>query len=363
MIYLDYAASTPLDSRVRDAMLPCLEEQWGNPSSPHTKGRDARGAIDESRQHMAQNLGCKAQEILFTGSGSEANALAIRGICTNPGRIISQPTEHACVRETLLALEKEGHEVVHLPVDDNGVIDLDALKKEIEGGADFVSIQWINSELGTIQPVDQIASLCKEHAIPYHCDGMQGIGILPLPNPLPDLFTMAAHKFYGPKGIGALIASDGINLQPIVRGGGQEFGMRAGTENTPGIVGMSTALQIAIDEQETHLAHLTKLRAHLLGHLPTEIANTKIQDVNAYAPSIVNLHVPGTSGETTVIQLDLAGICTSTGSACTTGASEPSHVLKAIGVSDEQAKEHVRISFGRQTTLEEVDAFIDAVKN
>ena len=362
MIYLDYAASTPIDPRVLAAMQPHLEATWGNPSSAHKKGREARAAIDESRASIAKQLDCKPQEILFTASGSEANGLAIHGVCDQwlcdhsaPGHIISQPTEHACVLQTLKDLEQKGWQVTWLNVNASGQIDVNDLKEALAQEVALVSMQWINSELGTVQPIDEITALCKEKAVPYHCDAMQGIGILPLPASLPDLFTMAAHKFYGPKGIGALVAQEHVNLQPQIRGGGQEFDLRAGTENVPGIVGLSTALTIALEEQQDHFDHLSDLRAHCLSLLEGMDGIFVRSNPDCSAPSILNLHVPGMSGETLVIQLDLKDICISTGSACATGASEPSHVLQAIGVSAQQAKEHVRVSFGKETQKQDLE--------
>src|SRR3989338_5021798 len=245
MIYLDHAATTPPDPDVLDRMIVPAREAWGNPSSPHAAGRRARAAIDASRRMMADMIGVEPQEIVFVASGSEGNTLALRGVCDRwmeergtPGHLILLAIEHHCSLKPLARLRREGGRVPLLPVDPDGILRIADLAGALTDDTALVSVQWANSEIGVVQPVPDIARICRDASVPFHCDAVQGVGQIAFPRELPDLLTIAAHKFYGPKGVGALIVRAGVRLAPQVLGGGQEGGLRAGTENTPGIVGM-----------------------------------------------------------------------------------------------------------------------------
>lgn len=376
MIYLDYAASSPLDPRVLEEMLPHLKESWGNPSSPHAMGRKARAAIDAARQTIADLFGIKAHEVIFTSSGSEANSLAILGRAEkwveqngSPGKILMLSIEHKCSLKSVDRLRKKGWDVVLLPVDEHGVLNPSDLEEALTIDTALVSIQWANNEVGTVQPIEEIAKLCTDAKVPFHCDAVQAVGQVPLSpeapkerRGIPNLITIAAHKFGGPKGMGALIVREYVELTPLILGGGQEFGMRAGTENTPGIVGMAKALEIAFADQPTTFKHLTELREFFVTELLKIDGATINGHSDQFLPSIVNVRFAGKSGETLVAKLDMEGICCSTGSACATGATEPSHVLEAMGRSTAEAGENVRFSMSKTTTKEEITTVTETLK-
>ena len=370
MIYLDHAATTPLDPRVIEEMLPYLTDVWGNASSPHAKGREARSAIDESRQVLADLIGVKPHEVVFTASGSEANSLAMRGraekwmqIHDKPGHIITASVEHSCTLKMGDKLETQGWTITKLGVDENGRVNPEDLKSALTDDTTLVTLQWANNEVGTIQPVEDLADICKEAGVPFHCDAVQGIGVIPLPQKPFDMMTIAAHKFYGPKGIGALIVREGIELSAQVMGGGQEFGLRAGTEDAPSIMGMAKALELAFDGLEEHSTSIKTLRNtfvdEVLDTIPCASLNGSLEN---RLPNNVNLRFEGHDAETVVIKLDLEGICVSSGAACVTGTTEPSHVLQAMGQDRQAAKENVRITLGKDTTKEELKTVLEALK-
>lgn len=370
MIYLDHAATTPLDPGVLEAMLPHMRDTWGNPSSPHAKGREARAAIDESRATIAQHIGVKPHEVLFVSSGSEANSLALFGTCEKyiathkqPGRIVLLSTEHSCSIHATDKLKKQGWDVALIPVDHDGLVSVHTIKESLTDDTALVSIQWANNEVGTIQPIEEIAQLCQERSVPFHSDAVQPIGQLPFPTVLPDMMSMAAHKFYGPKGIGTLIVREHIKLSPQILGGGQEYSLRAGTEDTPGIVGMAAALTLAMEEQRTEAARLTQLREGFISELLTLPGVSLNGHATKRLPNNVNVRFAGKKAESLVVQLDLKGICVSTGAACVTGASEPSHVLEAMGRTPQEAGENLRLTLGRGTTKEELDRTVEVLKN
>ncbi len=369
MTYLDHAATTPIDPRVLAAMEPHLHETWGNPSSAHRKGREARKAMDESRQTIAKCLRVKAHEVIFTSSGSEGNSLALFGSAEqwllnhkSPGHIISLSTEHSCSLKAIDVLQKKGWKITLLPVKDDGILDLHHLRDALADETTLVSIQWANSEIGTIQPIEEIAALCQNAGVPFHCDAVQAIGQLALPKVLPDMMTIAAHKFYGPKGIGVLTVREGVRLQPQVMGGGQEFDLRAGTENVPGMVGMAVALQLAMEELESNAKHWTSLRDWFIEKI-LELPGTSLNgSQEERLPNNVNIHFQNKSAETLVIQLDEKGIYVSSGSACATGATEPSHVLQALGRSRGEAMQNIRFSLGKDTTKEELKQVVEVLE-
>lgn len=370
MIYLDHAATTPLDPRVLEVMLPYLKDTWGNPSSPHVKGRDARAAIDESRETIADLVGVKPQEVIFVSSGSEANSLALFGACEKhvertgkPGTVALLSIEHSCSIKAMHRLQRMGWKVTILPVDHEGLLSLDEAEKAMNDDTVLVSVQWANNEVGTIQPIEELAALCQSKNILFHSDAVQPVGQLPFPKVLPDMMSIAAHKFYGPKGIGALIVKEGVKLAPQILGGGQEYNLRAGTEDTPAIVGMAAALNIAMDEQQSENVRLTELRDSLI----TELLKIPGASLNGHTtkrlPNNVNMRFAGKNAESLVVQLDMKGICASTGAACVTGASEPSHVLEAMGRTAKEAEENIRLSLGRTTTREDVEQAIQVIRN
>lgn len=363
MIYLDNAATTQTDPRVKRAYVAALEKCWGNPSSPHSAGRIARAAIDDARLRVAELSGFKPSEIIFTGSGSESITLALRGVCLahkTPGSIITQATEHKAVLETCRDLERDGWRIVVLPVDHDGRIDLVDLENAVTTDTALVSVQWANNETGTLQPIEEIAAICRRKGVPYHCDAMQCVGIEPWPKNAPDMLSVAGHKFHGPKGIGALFCRESVELRPVIRGGGQEHDLRSGTEDAPSIVGFAEAFALATQERAASHATLERLRTKLVKSLDSLGANVRGHGT-ARLPNIINAGFSGIDGETLVIKLDMAGICVSTGSACTTGSSEPSHVLLAMGCDQKESSEVIRISTCKYSTEEEVDRFIEVL--
>lgn len=362
MIYLDHAATTPLDPRVLEAMLPHLKNTWGNPSSPHAKGREARAAVDSSRETMAGLLGVLSHEVVFVSSGSEGNSLALFGTCEEwlvrhgkPGHIVTASVEHSCSLKSADKLEAQGWRVTRLPADRYGMVQPGDLAGALGPETALVSIQWANNEVGTVQPVAEMQEICAEAQVPFHCDAVQGVGLLPLPSPLPDMVTIAAHKFHGPKGIGALIVRNEARLRPQVMGGGQEFGLRAGTEDTPAIVGMAKALELALENREESTLHIRRLRDSFVESVLTVEGTSVNGHPEERLPNFASIHCGGRSAESIVIQMDLAGICISSGAACVTGAVEASHVLRAMGRSPADARGSIRVSFGRTNTQKEAE--------
>lgn len=362
MIYLDHAATTPTDPRVIEAMEQHSRENWGNPSSPHRKGREARKAIDESREAIASYLTVKPQEVIFVSCGSEGNTLGLRGLCErhqretgNTGTIITSAVEHSCTLQATHQLEHRGWNIVEVPVDANAQIAVADIEAALTDDTLVVSVQWANNEVGTIQPIEDIALLCREKDIAFHCDAVQGVGLLPFPDALPDFFTIAAHKFYGPKGIGALIIRDHLQIDPLITGGGQEFGMRAGTENLPAIVGMAKALELAFADLRSGTPEKIAL---LRDHFEQQLSALPDVSINARSgnrlPNFSSVHFQGHSADTLVAKLDMQGICCSAGAACAAGAAESSHVLQAMGQSRETAKRNVRFSLGKGTTKDDL---------
>lgn len=368
MIYLDHAATTPLDPRVLDVMLPVMQDTWGNPSSPHSMGREAKNMLDAARQNIANSLGVKPHEVIFTASGSEANSLALFGRCEKwkqengrAGHVIALSTEHSCSIKAVQRLQREGWKVSLLPVNEEGVLEIPVLEEVLTKDTALISIQWGNNEVGAMQPIKECGELCKEHGITFHTDAVQPIGQLEIPV-LPDMTTIAAHKFYGPKGIGALIVRDHVELYPQILGGGQEFNLRAGSENLPAIVGMAKALELSIAKQPSEEKRLTELRDYFITELETMPGVSLNGPRTARLPNNANMRFEGRSGETIVIQLDLAGIAAATGSACASGSSGPSHVLEAMGRSNIAASENIRFSLGASTTKEELDTVVTTLK-
>lgn len=369
MIYLDHAATTPLDPRVAEAMIPHLRDTWGNPSSPHAKGREARIAIDSARQSIADNLSILPHEVVFVSSGSEGNSLAMFGRCEKwvemhgkPGHLITASVEHSCSLKAVDKLEKNGWKISRLPVDEYGMLNPEDLRTLLTEDTALVSLQWANNEVGTIQPVEELAAVCKEAGVPFHCDAVQGVGLLKIPSPTPDLMTIAGHKFYGPKGVGVLVVRNDVQLCSQVMGGGQEFGLRAGTENTASIVGMAKALELVQETREETAKHVLKLRDILVEGILSLEGTSLNGHPEKRLPNFANIRFEGKSAENILITLDMAGICVSSGAACVTGSVETSHVLTAMGRSAAEAKENIRFSLGKGTTEGEISKVLAVIQ-
>jgi cysteine desulfurase len=376
-IYLDYSATTPLDNSILKKMMPYLENKFGNASSIHKFGQEASEAIDEARIKVAKFLNCKPTEIIFTGSASESDNLAIRGVIKAIRRkkqtgdkiqVITTKIEHKAVLEVFKDLEKEGVKVVYLPVGPDGLINLDDLKAEITPETDLISVMYANNEVGSIQSIKKIGKIVsevnkiEEHPIYFHTDAVQAANWLDLDvNSLGvHLLTLSGHKIYGPKGVGALYVREGTPIMPIIIGGSHEWGLRAGTENVAGIVGMGAAIS-QIKHTKANTLEMLKLKEKLIKGVLTNVQGSRVngpRKIEDQLPSIVNFSFLGVEGESLVIALDQEGFATSTGSACTSTALMPSHVLIAMGLIDLDAHSSLRISLGKYTTMKEIDLFI-----
>lgn len=367
-IYMDNAATTPLKREVLDAMMPYLTEEYGNASSIYATGRDARSALDEARQTAADALGAKANEIYFTSCGSEADNWAIKGVAyahQNKGKhIISTQIEHHAVLHTLQYLEKQGFEVTYLPVDEYGLISLDDLKGAIRADTILITIMFANNEIGTIEPIKEIAQIAHEHKIIFHTDAVQAVGHVPIDvkDLGVDLLSLSAHKIYGPKGVGALYIKNGVKLDTFMHGGAQERGRRAGTENVAGIVGLAKALALATADLEQNIAHLTSLRDRLIDGVQKQIPFCRLNGhPTKRLCNNVNFSFQYIEGESLLLMLDMKGVAASSGSACTSGSLDPSHVLLAIGLPHEIAHGSLRLSIGDFTTEEDVDYVLEVL--
>ncbi len=368
-IYLDHSATTPVDPAVLAAMLPYFTEQFGNPSSIHAAGRRAAVALQMARQTMAGLLGCRPGELVFTGSGTEGDNMALRGIAlarrkaTGANRILISAVEHKAVLETAEFLAAEhGFALAQLPVDAQGMVALDAVAHELEDAATvaLVSVMAANNEIGTLLPVHEIGALCRKAGVPFHCDAVQAAGYLPLHmgELAVDALTLSAHKFYGPKGVGLLYMRSGTPFQPQTTGGSQEGGRRAATENVAGAVGLAAAFEEAERRRSADAARLQLLRDRLIAQVLAAVAGAVLTgSPTARLPHHASFLIQGVEAEGILIGLDLAGIAASSGSACTSAAQRPSHVLEAIGVAPRDATGGLRFSLGRSTN----DAAIDYV--
>ena len=362
LIYLDHHATTPCDPRVVEAMLPFFTQQFGNASSVHAAGRVAAAAVEVARGQVAALIGARSSEIFFTSGATESDNLAILGLAHAFGdqrqRIVTTPIEHKAVLEPCRELEKQDFDLVVLPVDHVGTVDLSAAAAAIDGNTLLVSIQAANHEIGTIQPVREVAALAHENGAFVHCDAAQAVGKIPLDVNLwdIDLLSLSAHKIYGPKGIGALYLRGGrrLGLAPLTFGGGQEHCLRPGTLNVPAIVGLGKACRLCAEEMRTEDARLSQLRDDFEAQLLTKIPNLRRNgDLQNRLPHNSSLTFPGIEAD--ALLANLAGLALSTGSACTAGAIEPSQVLSAIGLPRDEAYSTVRVGLGRGTTKEEVE--------
>ena len=366
--YFDHAATTQMSAEVLAAMMPYLTEQYGNASSVYSLGRKSREAVESAREQVANAIGAKAKEIYFTAGGSESDNTLIKGVAKakkNKGNhIITTKIEHPAVLETCKQLEKDGFEVTYLDVDSKGVVNLEQLKSALKPETILISVMTANNEIGTIQPIKQIGAIAKENHILFHTDAVQAIGNLPIDvkEMNIDLLSMSAHKFYGPKGVGAMYIRTGVILEKLIAGGHQERSKRAGTENVPGIVGMGKAIQMACSSIEKNVAYLSELRNYFMEEIEKRIPHIrKNSNTNCCLPGTANISFKFIEGESLLFMLDAKGICASSGSACTSGSLDPSHVLLAIGVPVEIAHGSLRISIGRDNTKEEIDYLIDSL--
>lgn len=367
-IYLDNAATTSVSTTALQAMLPYFDRQYGNPSSLYSLGQQAHQAISDARERIARLLHCQAGEITFTSGGSEADNQAIRsaarlGAQKGKRHIISTAFEHHAVLHTLKALEQEGFRITLLDIHEDGVVQPQQVADAIGPDTCLVTVMYANNEIGTVQPIESIGAICREKGVLFHTDAVQAAGHLPIDVDKQhiDLLSLSAHKFHGPKGVGVLYARKGIPLTPLIHGGAQERGKRAGTENVPAIMGMAAALEEAVENMEANSAKLRALRdrlIHGLSQIPHSILNG--HPVNRL-PGNVNFCFEGIEGESLLLLLDDKGICASSGSACTSGSLDPSHVLLAIGRPHEIAHGSLRLTLSEENTQEDVDYAIEAV--
>ena len=367
-IYMDNAATTRVTEPVFEAMRPYFCEIFGNPSSVHAFGREARKAVEQARRQVATALGAQAGEIYFTGSGTEADNWALRGAAyaqkARGRHIITTQIEHHAVLHAAEQLEKEGFEVTYLPVDGDGVVSLEALEKALRPDTTLVSIMAANNEIGAIQPIREAAKLAKAHGALFHTDAVQAIGCVPIDVKADgiDLLSLSGHKFHAPKGVGALYIRSGVKLQRLIYGGAQEKTQRGGTENVASIVGMGKAIELAMESMESRNAYVSGLRDRLIEGILRRIPETRLNGHRTQRLSgNVNVSIRYIEGEAMLLRLDLAGIAGSSGSACTSGSLDPSHVLLAIGLPHEIAHGSLRLSLSEENTTEEVDYTIDAL--
>ncbi|HWP93782.1 MAG TPA: cysteine desulfurase NifS [Thermodesulfobacteriota bacterium] len=377
-IYLDYNATTPVDPRVFEAMIPYLKEEYGNPSSIHSFGSRGKAALDNSREQVAELLGARPKEIVFTSCGSESNNFAIKGVAIGlrekGNHLITTQVEHASVIETFRFLEDQGFKVTYLSVDKDGLINLDELRDAITDQTILVSVMSANNETGVIMPIKEIAEIVKEKGVILHTDAVQAAGKMEidLKNIPVDLLSISGHKLYGPKGVGATYIGTnvgtrhGLFLKPIIHGGGQERGRRSGTENVAGIVGLGKACEIAKEEVRSQESEyrIKSLRDELCRGIMERIDGVKLNGhPEKRLSNTLNLSFDGAEGDSLVMNLDLEGIAVSTGSACSEGNVEPSHVLLAMGLTREEAVSSLRFSLGRFTKKEDVDRVINVLPN
>jgi cysteine desulfurase len=362
MIYLDYAATTFVDEEVVKEMLPFFTEKFGNPSSLHTPGREAKQAIENARATVANYLNCKSSEVIFTGSGTESDNLAIIGVALanqKKGRhIITSNAEHHAVLYATEFLKTQGFEITYLKVDKYGKIDPEKVKDALRSDTILVSIIFANNEIGTINPIQEIAKICREKQVPFHTDACQATQALTLDVEAlgVDLLTLNGNKIYGPKGVGALFVRKGIKITPMIYGGAQEFSKRAGTENTAAIVGFAKALELIQKNREAENLRLQKLRDKLITGLLTKIPGSRLNGhPTDRLPNNVNISFLNVEGESVLLYLDAAGICASTGSACSSASLEPSHILMAIGLPQEIAHGSIRLTLGKKTSESDID--------
>ena len=375
-IYLDHAATTPVDPEVLAVMLPYFSERYGNPSSIYRLGQEARAALDRARSSAARVLGCQPAEILFTGGATESDNLAVKGVAWHhrlhqapddpPPHVVTTAIEHHAVLHSAAALERQGFAVSYVPCDAEGLVSAADVAAVLRPETCLISVMYANNEVGAVQPIAAIGALAREHGIPFHTDAVQAAGSLPLrvDDLGVDLLSLSAHKFYGPKGVGLLYVRRGTPIDFQQAGGGQEGGRRGGTENVAAIVGLAAALEKADWLRDAYNAHCAGLRDRLLAGIREVVPAADLNgpaDPARRLPNNLNLAIPGIQGETILLSLDMQGVAASAGSACTTGNSEPSHVLRAMGLSDDRARASLRFTLGRDNTAEEIDEAVEVL--
>ena len=366
--YFDNSATTRVKEEVLQEMFPYFCEEYGNPSSMYSVGREAKRALEKARVRVAKLINCKPKEIYFTGCGSESDNTAIKGIAyknrKKGNHIITSKIEHPAVLHTCQSLEKHGFEVTYLNVDKDGFINLSELEKSIKQNTILISIMFANNEIGTIEPIREISKIAKKHNIIFHTDAVQACGNVDIDvRKLGiDMLSLSGHKLYAPKGVGALYVKEGIEFEKFMDGGHQEKDKRGGTENVAEIVGLGKAVELAKNNLEKHQEHLRTLRDYYIKNIEEKITDAKLNGPRENRlPGNANFSFPGINGEELLIHLDERGICASSGSACTTGSMDPSHVLVAIGLDKNMSKGALRTSFGEENTLEDVDFLVDSL--
>jgi len=367
-VYFDHAATTPVHPEVLEAMLPYFSEQFGNASSLHSYGQLAARAVEEARAQVAELINCDPREIIFTGSGTEADNFALKGIAeklkSRGNHIITSSIEHHAVEMTCRYLEKRGFHVTYLPVDKDGLVHPEELKKALTDQTILVSVMHANNEVGTIQPIKELAQIAHEKGVLFHTDAVQTVGSIPVDvkDLGVDLLSLSAHKFYGPKGVGALYMRKGVAIEPLIHGGGQERNLRAGTTNVPGIVGLGKAAELAKKELRERLEHNLNLRERLIKGLEERLSDYILTGHRTLRlPGNVSICVQYIEGESMLLLLSAEGFACSSGSACTSGSLEPSHVLLSMGIDPQLAQGSLRITLGRENTVEDVDRFLEVL--
>lgn len=368
-VYLDNAATTALSPRVLEAMLPYFTQYYGNPSSVHAFGREAKQGLDKARDQVAKALHCEPSEVIFTGCGTESDNTVLLGVAQRYGdkgkHIITTNVEHHAILHTCEYLEKQGYSVTYLPVDQDGLVTAEQVAAAIRPDTILVSIMFANNEVGTIMPIQEIGAVCKEKGVLFHTDAVQAVGHIPVDVQAMhiDMLSLSAHKFHGPKGVGALYCRKGIRLPSYIMGGAQERGRRGGTENVAGIVGLGAAIQLATEQLEENRAKMTALRDRLMTGIQARISEVKLNGhPTNRLPNNVNFSFKYIEGESILLMLDMNGIAASSGSACTSGSLDPSHVLLALGLPHEIAHGSVRLTLGDETTEEDIDYTIDVLE-
>jgi len=367
-IYFDHSGTTPVDKSVIKEMADTLDLLWGNASSVHSFGREARAKLEDSREISAKFLGCKADEIYFTSGGTEADNLAVLGLAERlkdkKNHLITSAIEHHAVLDTAEYLQENGWKVTFLKVDSYGLVDPDDVKKAITPGTFLVSIHHVNNEIGTVEPIEEIGAVCREAGVLFHTDAVQSFGklLLNAEQMNVDLLSLSGHKIYGPKGVGALYMRRGIKIAPRTHGGGQEHRIRTGTENLPAIAGLAKAVEICQQEMDDEAVRVASLREQLHQGLKERISDFRLNGhPEKRLPGLLNLSFPGLEGESLLLSLDLEGIAVSSGSACSSGSLDPSHVLLAIGLDRETAQSTIRFSLGRSNNTDDIERTIEVV--
>ena len=369
IIYLDNSATTPIKSEVLQEMMPYLTTEYGNASSLYSVGRSAKRAIEKARNRVAELLNCNHNEIYFTGGGSESDNIALKGFVyankEKGNHIITSKIEHPAILETCKTLERQGFEVSYINVNENGIIDVEELRKSIKTNTILISVMTANNEVGTVQPIEEIAKIAHDNNIVFHTDAVQAIGNVQIDveKMRIDMLSLSSHKINGPKGVGALYIKNGIEVEKFINGGHQEKDRRAGTENVAGIVGIGKAAEIARKNMETHIRNLSKIRDYYIKKVQKEIPNIRINgSMENRLPGNANISFKGINASELIFKLDERGICVSSGSACSSGNTNPSHVLTAMNVPEVYLNSAIRTTFGDNNTFEQVDYVVKILK-